>query len=316
MVFLMSRIAYRLAQSGFAANGGLSAQRTLWLVSCLLLALATGLAYLAASPAVTDAADPVAGVIYLADERIAESSGLAKSHHQPGAFWTHNDSGDSARLFAFGERGEVLGRCTLVGVKAVDFEDLASFVQDGVPRLLVADVGDNRSRRSVVSLYLFDEPDPQGNSEITAWLRLDFRYPDGPRDCEAVAVDVSAGKITLVTKTFLPRAGVYELDLPPRDASVKQHLEPQTARRVGQLPLSLVTAMDRDPTRGDLLLVNYFQLFRFPRPQPGQNWWEQMPTPADLPRLKQIEAVAVDASGQVWVTSEGQPAPLAPVVEP
>lgn len=311
----MSRSVLRRHPLQGLARHGWSVDVVLWLVCCLLLASQIGLVYLATGPAVTDAADPLAGVIQLADARITESSGLAKSHHLPGAFWTHNDSGDSARLFAFGEHGEALGECTLAGVKAIDFEDLASLVQDGVPRLLVADVGDNRSRRATVSLYLFDEPDPQGSSEITDWQQLEFRYPDGPRDCEAVAVDAAAGKILLVSKTFLPRAAVYELDLPPRNVGVQQRLEPQTARRVGQLPLSLVTAMDRDDTCGDLLLVNYFQLFRFPCPQPGQNWWEQTPTPTDLPRLKQIEAVAVDATGQAWVTSEGQPAPLAPVIE-
>ncbi len=305
----MSRIAARYAHCG------LSAQRGLWLVSCLLLVVTIGLAYLAAGSAVTDAADPVAGIVYLTDERITESSGLAKSHHVPGCFWTHNDSGDSARLFAFDERGDVTGGCTLAGVKAVDFEDLASFVQDGIPRLLVADVGDNRGRRSLVTLYIFDEPDPRTSGEITDWQRLDLRYPDGPRDCEAVTVDASTGKITLVTKTFLPRASVYELDLPARDAIAKQQSEPQIARLVGHLPLSLVTAMDRDDSSGDLLLVNYFQLFRFAQPESSGDWWTQTPTPADLPKLRQIEAVAVDANGQAWVTSEGQPAPLAPVLE-
>lgn len=310
----MSHMLPQAPKLGLLVKCGWSTQLGLWLISGLLLCLTTGLAYLAACPAVTDAADPGVNRVHLADERITESSGLARSLHSPSVFWTHNDSGDSARLFAFDAHGAKLGDCTLAGVKAIDFEELDSFLQDGVPRLLVADVGDNRGRRSTVSLYLFDEPNPHDNSEITDWLRLEFRYPDGPRDCEAVTVDPAAGKILLVTKTFLPRASVYELDLPPRDTVVKP-LEPQTARRVGLLPLSLVTAMDLDDTCGDLVLVNYFQLFRFPRPEPGKNWWEQTPRATDLPRLKQIEAVAVDASGQAWVTSEGQPAPLAQVIE-
>lgn len=37
----------------------------------------------------------------LANQAIAESSGLACSRTTPGVFWTHNDSGDQARLFAF-----------------------------------------------------------------------------------------------------------------------------------------------------------------------------------------------------------------------
>lgn len=291
----------------------------LWVLSGLLLAFAIALAQLAAPPAVTDAAGPPAEVIYLSERAITESSGLAKSNRAAGIFWTHNDSGDTARLFAFDEQGNAVGQCVLPDVVAVDWEDLVSFVQDGVPRLLVADVGDNRRRRSSVSLYLFDEPDPHAASEVTHWSRIDLRYPGGPRDCEAVAVDAQAGTVTLVSKTLLPRASVYEIDLPPRHSGAapkqQQQPPPQTARWLGHLPLALVTAMDRDEVSGDLVLVNYFQLFRFPGSHGDQKWWQQTPRATDLPKLKQIEAVAIDAEQRVWVTSEGSPAPLAQVRE-
>lgn len=150
---------------------------------------------------------------------------------------------------------------------------------------------------------------------MTHWSRIDFRYPGGPRDCEAVAVDVQAGTVTLVSKTFLPRASVYEIDLPPRRPAAAPQQPPQTARWVGHLPLALVTAMDRDEVSGDMVLVNYFQLFRFPGSRGDQKWWQQAPRATDLPKLKQIEAVAIDVARRVWVTSEGSPAPLAQVHE-
>ncbi len=292
-----------------------SAKRNVWLLSCLLLALAWALAQLAAGPPPTGAADPIDAVIVLSDRRVVESSGLAKSNRIPGGFWTHNDSGHSARLFAFDERGVATGGCTLEGVEAIDFEDIASYVQDGAARLLVADVGDNRARRSYISLYCLDEPDPGAQSAVKNWFRLDLRYPDGPRDCEAVAVDVAAGKVTLVSKRFFPHASIYEIELPARNAVHGPQPPIETLRLVGHLPLSLVTAMDRDETSGDTLLVNYFQLFRFPNLGPDRNWWEQTPRATDLPKLKQIEAVAVDHAGAIWVTSEGSPAPLARVYE-
>jgi len=275
--------------------------------------------------------------LYLSEPAVSESSGLAESNQIPGLFWTHNDSGDSARLFSFSSDGKATGGCELVGVRAIDFEDAASFIQDGIPRLVVADVGDNRSERRFVSLYFFDEPDPKQKTKITDWTRIDVRYPDGPRDCEAIMVDSDSATVTLVTKSFLPNAGIYLTDLPPRRPNASQNREttdaprpstetsgsanarpspePRTLKHVGTIPLPLVTAMDRDPTSGDILLINYFQMFRFPKPQPDQHWWTQTPKATDLPRLKQIEAVVVDRQGTVWVTSEGSPAPWAKVHE-
>lgn len=292
------------------------ARKNLWALCCVLLAIALALSQLAAGPQATEVTGTADAIIYMSDPQVVESSGLAKSNRAAGCFWTHNDSGHPANLYAFDGQGVATGSCTLHGVAATDFEDIASYVQDGAARLLLADVGDNRSRRPFVSLYFFDEPDPRRNQAVKDWYRLDLRYPDGPRDCEAIAVDVTAGKVILVSKTFLPHASVYHVDLPPRGAVTDANQAPQTLQLIGNLPLSLVTAMDHDDTTGDTLLVNYFQLFRFAKPQPGQNWWQQTPRAADLPKLKQIEAVAVDRGGAVWVTSEGKPAPLVRVKEP
>lgn len=254
--------------------------------------------------------------LQLTNPQVNESSGLAKSNRQPGAFWTHNDSGDSARLFAFDGQGRVCGGCTLAEVDAIDAEDMASFVQDGVARLVFADIGDNLSQRKQIRLYFFDEPDPRGESVIRDYQRLDVVYPEGARDCEAIAVDAVAGLVTLVSKTLLPAALVHQIGLPPRQSGreLASGGQPLTLRSVGRLPLPLVTAMDRDERSGEMVVINYLQLFRFPAAQDGK-WWERSPRTADLPRWKQIEAVATDHEGRAWVTSEGSPAPWGKVNE-
>jgi type II secretory pathway predicted ATPase ExeA len=95
----------------------------------------------------------------------------------------------------------------------------------------------------------------------------------------------------------------------------RQASEIRTLKHVGTINLPLVTSMDRDPTSGDILLINYFQMFRFPKTQSDQHWSTQTPKATDLPRLKQIEAVVADRQGTVWVTSEGTPAAWAKVLE-
>lgn len=252
----------------------------------------------------------------LTSPQINESSGLAKSNRQPGLFWTHNDSGDSARLFAFDDQGRVCGGCALAGVQAIDAEDMASFVQDGVPRLVFADIGDNQSRRQQIRLYFFDEPDPSDQSVIRDYQCLDVAYPDGARDCEALAVDAAAGLVTLVSKSFLPLATVHQLDLPPRKPGRDSNVDgqPVTLRSVGRLALPLVTGMDRDEQSGEMVVINYLQLFRFPVAADGR-WWQGTSRTTDLPRWRQIEAVATDHQGRAWITSEGSPAPWGSVDE-
>ena len=41
-------------------------------------------------------------------DQITESSGLVKSRKYPSVYWTHNDSGDSARIFAITEIGKII----------------------------------------------------------------------------------------------------------------------------------------------------------------------------------------------------------------
>jgi hypothetical protein len=260
-----------------------------------------------------------ATIVTLENVAVTESSGLAFSNLSGDRLWTHNDSGDTARLFAFDRNGKSTGGCELVGVAAIDFEDMASFVQDSVPRIVVADFGDNGSSRPLVTLYFFDEPSPDQQTSVTKWTRIDVRYADGPRDCEAIAVDPDRGVVTLITKSFLPVASVYELPLPKRAGGDDDAAPPDAASdaavltRVATLPIPLVTAADRDPASGDYVVTNYFQMFRYASGDNGKPWWQTAPKAVDLPRLKQIEAVAVDRIGDVWVTSEGTPTPLAKV---
>ena len=41
-------------------------------------------------------------------EPVRESSGIAASRRHPGVFWTHNDKGDAARLYAIDGTGKLL----------------------------------------------------------------------------------------------------------------------------------------------------------------------------------------------------------------
>jgi hypothetical protein len=254
--------------------------------------------------------------VRLAEPALVESSGLAASRRRPARFWSHNDSGGEPRLYAFDAAGNRTGQVRLPSVTAHDWEDMACFVQDGVPRLLVADCGDNQARRDSIILYLFDEPDPDRDTVASSLQQVTVRYSDGPRDCEAVAVDPDRGQIILIAKSRLPLAGIYTVPLPT--PNLRGGETTAVAHRRGTLPLPMISAIDRCGRTGDLWVVNYFQAFRFARAdreEPIAAQLSRTPVSRDLPRLRQIEAAAVDPAGRLWVTTEGSPAIMAAVPE-
>ena len=79
---------------------------------------------------------------------VTEASGLAASRREPGLFWVHADSGGEPILRAVAADGSPRGILRIDGAGNVDWEDAASFTLDGRAWLLVADTGDNASRRA------------------------------------------------------------------------------------------------------------------------------------------------------------------------
>ena len=60
----------------------------------------------------------------LASDAIKETSGIAASRRVDNVWWVHNDSGDTAGVFAINTSGQTLGEYTLSGASAVDWEDM------------------------------------------------------------------------------------------------------------------------------------------------------------------------------------------------
>ncbi|HUS25365.1 MAG TPA: hypothetical protein VM369_10480 [Candidatus Binatia bacterium] len=242
-----------------------------------------------------------------ADPALDETSGLARSLREADLYWAHNDSGDGPVLYRSGPGGESLGAVTVPAARAVDWEDIASFQDRGQPALLIADTGDNFALRNSVTLYAVRDPG-RGDDVALLW-RLEFRWPDGPRDCEAVAVDASRGEILLLSKRDSPPR-LYRLPLPDRTPRAVKVAEP-----LGVLPgipgrlLERPTAMDLSPDGRRLLVLTQRHLYLY-RAQPG-GWGEsvtQPPRVVELPLLAQAEGAAFDASGRrVLVGSEGHP---------
>lgn len=226
---------------------------------------------------------PVAENAKIQSSAITEASGLAESPTNPGFLWVVNDSGGTPDIHLVDTDGTERGTLTLKDTKNTDWEDLASFTLDGKPYLLVADTGDNKSKRESCTLSIVREPtlpseDKKLCETVLPTWQIQFRYPEGPRDCEAVAVDSAAGKIILISKRTHPPE-VYELPLrPPPKKGI------QTALRIGltsvESPAARLIPFANQPTGFDITadgtlaaVITYSGTFLFPR-APGEGWAE------------------------------------------
>jgi hypothetical protein len=159
-----------------------------------------------------------------------ELSGLVLSRTQRGVLWTHNDSGDRPRVLAVAASGRLLADVTVAGAQNVDWEDIAA----GRGMLLLGDIGDNLAQRPSIIVYRVAEPHAGGGATVTSTRpasRIELRYPDGPRDAEALLRDPSSGALVIVEKSYRG-AGVYVAPRPAAGA-------PVTLRRSGRLRLGV-----------------------------------------------------------------------------
>lgn len=166
----------------------------------------------AATPAADDPPSPKK-LFTITDSRVVESSGLAKSAKHKGIWWTMNDSGDSARIFAVNTDGEVAAVLTF-GTEVRDLEAIA-VDEDGV--IYVGDIGDNGAVRDFISVYKLTEPEVL-ESQRVRFRRLDFQYPDGAHDAETLLVHPQSHRLYFVTKTKVGPAAFYSA---PTDPSIE-----------------------------------------------------------------------------------------------
>lgn len=248
----------------------------------------------------------------LANPQITESSGLAPSRRHEDVLWTHNDSGDRPRVFAFNLAGQNLGAYTVKGAEARDWEDMASFVTEVGSFLLLADVGDNSRRRKSCHLYIADEPAIAGgkrrSGSMTLRMAIEFTYEDGPRDCEAVAVDPVGQSIYLVSKGPRGKSVVYRLPLP-----VQPPAGAMVAKAVATLEVGLATAMDMSPDGLRAVVATYLNGYEYAR-LPGETWAQafgRKPRRIGLPLRRQGESICYGSDGTtLFLTSERTPTPL------
>lgn len=262
---------------------------------------------------------------------IAECSGMDISPTQENLLWMVNDSGNGPYLFATGLDGRELGRFFIQNAINRDWEDLVTFMWEGISYVLIADFGDNKRRHKTHRFYIVPEPTlPLPSSDDTINIdssrQIEFSYPDGPHDAEGVAVDCSNGTILVLSKRDSPPI-LYEVPLFPPD----NENTPIIAKKISEVPkipaptaedllkpfgkyCSHPTAMDISRDGRSLVILTYKNAYLF-ECLDNQSWRAPLlkkpkqlvlPSAYEHANLRQREAVCFSADDRsILVTSEG-----------
>jgi len=263
-------------------------------------------------------APPGASVDLLAPA-LEEASGLVVSRRNAGVLWTHNDSGDTPRIFAVKSTGELLATITIGGgASAVDWEDMAiGRGPDGTDALFLGDIGDNAEKRAFVTVYRVAEPDlsvaaPPSIADVTA---IQLAYEDGPHNAESLLVDPVDGAILIVTKVVSGQSQIFRA-APPFVGGQRGTLRAEGVVRLGSGATAgspLATGASITGTGNLIFLRTYSGAYVWPRAE-GQSVAAALAGPAcplAVASEEQGEAIAVNADGSGFYTvSEGSSPPL------
>lgn len=245
---------------------------------------------------------------------IDEASGLVASIQHPGYFWTHNDSGDEARLFFIHESGKTQAQVTISGARNRDWEDIAlSF--DPITQnstLWIADIGDNRAQYSYVTLYMVEEPSFEITHDtiLSVTKKMTLVYPDGPRDAETLMTDPKTQDIFVLSKRE-PEVSLYRIQYPyPQSDTI-------ILEKVLTLPVTQIVGGDISGDGSEILIKNYDTVYYYTR-QPDETPIDAMrKTPVILPYIRepQGEAICFSFDKRYFYTlSEKSPLGITPVL--
>ena len=268
-------------------------------------------------------------VATLADTRIKESSGLARSLRHDGIFWTHNDSGGEPCVFAIDLQGRTRAKVRLREAVNFDWEDMTSGLdENGAPCLFVGDIGDNLFIRRSVQVYRIPEPDipPAGqpaaetiSPQPQVWH---VSYPSGSQNAEGLLIHPKTGCLHILTKSNEGQSALYAFPA----VITQQKGEPLILEKITDITFTgeertgkrhvddrMCTGAAFAPDGRHLVAATYSSLYEWTLPEDKTLAEALAQKPARiLPKLvRQLEAVCYGADSRtLWITSEHLPTPL------
>jgi hypothetical protein len=227
---------------------------------------------------------------------LPEASGVAVSRRTPGVLWTLNDGGEPA-VVAIDASGASKGNVRIAGAMLRDWEAIAvAACPNGGSCLYVGDIGDNKEKRSAITIYRVPEPRP-GDRTTAAAEAFTGTFPDEPHDSEAMFITPEGG-IFVITK-----------DKPAAVFRFPENVRPGAATRlqqVGFIPTESITDANASPD-GRFVAIRTKEEVMFFRTKEIAAGGVDHSTPVRVVTLgePQGEGVAIGPDGVVYLAGEG-----------
>jgi hypothetical protein len=192
---------------------------------------------------------------------IDEASGIADSYSNVGFLWVELDSDNPPVLHLLKHDGKHGHTVFLKGIQNRDWEDIAlsNGPQTSKKYLYLAETGDNNQVYAHYAIYRFIEPKIEKNDTVSNINKIQFKYPDGSHDAEAILVDGASKDIFIITKrdNF---SKVYKLSYPSYE-SEGMHV----ASHIMDLPYKGVTSAAISPAQDEILIKTYSKVYYYKR---------------------------------------------------
>jgi hypothetical protein len=255
--------------------------------------------------------DPGISLGQLADRSINEASGIAVSYRNRSMLWTHNDSGDKARIFLIDSLGRTMMRVNLPGIKNRDWEDITTGPGPDSTKsyVYIGEIGDNDARYEFKYIYRIEEPVFKGaDTVIQAVDSITFVYPDGNRDAETLLVDPLTKDLFIISKRE-KKVNLYRLPFPQSTTEVitaELAVAGLDFNRLGEEKgyhpryFNQVVAGDISPDGSKILIKDYSSVYYWKR-KPNETISEALKrTPEVLPYAPEARGEGITFSLDGW----------------
>lgn len=240
----------------------------------------------------------------LDNDEIDEASGLAASVVNKDMLWTHNDSGDKARIFLIDNHAHFKASYLLKGIDNRDWEDIAvgPGPENKQTYVYIGDIGDNFAHHDYKYIYRIKEPSfREGDKQEQTVDQVDsirFILSDGNRDTESLMVDPHTKAIYIISKRESKEVHVYKLPFPQSTTAL------DTAKLIAKIPYRFIVSGDISVDGDEVLLKSIANVYYWKRKpdEPLQDMFKRPGKSLPYATEPQGEAVAFDRSGRGYYT--------------
>jgi hypothetical protein len=238
-------------------------------------------------------------------DALVDASAMASGKLQNNVIWVCNGHSDNNRFYALDTHGKLIATYYLKTKWQRNWEDMASGPGPDPSKsyLYIADIGDNDSEWVTKTIYRFPEPNAQLTENgkvdtINTFDKLEFVYPDGIHDAEAMMIDPLTKDYYILSKER-ERSRIYRASFPQPDNAI------DTLEYLDSIPYRMVTSADISNSGEEILVKEYFRISYWKR-NPGETIIQTLirPTKQKVPYImeKAGEALCWSKNADAYFT--------------